>query len=128
MNNQPERKEFSDRIEYQLNCKLHREDGPAMEWADGNKEWYVDGNLHRTDGPAVEWADGDKAWWVNDKLHRLDGPAVECTDGTKEWWVGGKRRDKLGIDNIRLKTMTLSFVVNRRIWKLFGTNYVKKVI
>ena len=22
------------------------------------------GFLHRTDGPAVEWASGDKSWWV----------------------------------------------------------------
>ena len=23
------------------------------------------GELHRTDGPAVEWDDGYKKWWVN---------------------------------------------------------------
>jgi broad-specificity NMP kinase len=26
-----------------LNDKLHREDGPAFEWADGTKEWWLDG-------------------------------------------------------------------------------------
>ena len=26
-----------------LNGKLHREDGPAIEYANGTKEWYVDG-------------------------------------------------------------------------------------
>ena len=29
--------------EWYLNDKLHREDGPAIEHADGAKEWYVDG-------------------------------------------------------------------------------------
>ena len=30
----------------------------------------VKGKLHRLDGPACEWANGTKEWWVNGKLHR----------------------------------------------------------
>ena len=26
------------------------------------------GKLHREDGPAIEWANGDKMWWLNGKL------------------------------------------------------------
>jgi hypothetical protein len=26
-----------------LNGKLHREDGPAVIWADGTKRWYLNG-------------------------------------------------------------------------------------
>jgi hypothetical protein len=37
---------------------LHREDGPAVEWADGRREWWLHGERHREDGPALEWADG----------------------------------------------------------------------
>ena len=44
---------------------LHREDGPAVEWADGTKSWYRDGKRHREDGPAVEAADGSKWWYLN---------------------------------------------------------------
>ena len=29
------------------------------------KRWYLNGKLHRTDGPAVERANGDKVWWMN---------------------------------------------------------------
>jgi hypothetical protein len=47
-----------------LNDKLHREDGPAVECADGTKHWYLNGKRHREDGPAIEWADGDKSWWL----------------------------------------------------------------
>ena len=36
--------------------QLHREAGPAIEWSDGEKEWYVNGILHRIDGPAVEYS------------------------------------------------------------------------
>ena len=69
---------------------LHRLDGPAVEWANGSKSWWVDGKQHRLDGPAVEWANGYKAWYVDDKCHRLDGPAIEYADGYKAWYVDGK--------------------------------------
>jgi hypothetical protein len=45
----------------------HREDGPAIEYSDGHKEWYINGERHRTDGPAVEYTDGDKSWFINDE-------------------------------------------------------------
>jgi hypothetical protein len=43
------------------------------------------GKLHRDDGPAVECATGDKAWYKNGLKHREDGPAVEYSSGHKEW-------------------------------------------
>ena len=27
--------------------------------------WYQNGELHREDGPAIEWADGDKEFYIN---------------------------------------------------------------
>jgi hypothetical protein len=47
----------------------------------GTKSWYLNGKLHREDGPAVEYANGDKDWYLNDKRHREDGPAIEYADG-----------------------------------------------
>ena len=35
----------------------------------GTKEWLLNGKRHREDGPAVEWADGTKAWFLNDKQY-----------------------------------------------------------
>ena len=35
----------------------------------GAKEWWLNGKLHREDGPAIEWADGSKEWYLNGKLH-----------------------------------------------------------
>ena len=78
-----------DRYWYQ-NDKLHRLDGPAIEYADGLKEWYQNGKCHREDGPAIEDSDGYKAWYQNGKLHREDGPAIEDADGFKEWYIEGK--------------------------------------
>ena len=56
----------------------------------GHKSWWFEGKLHRTDGPAIEWADGGKSWCLNGKLHRTDGPAVEWSDGDKAWYLDGK--------------------------------------
>jgi hypothetical protein len=39
---------------------------------DGTKWWYVDDWLHRTDGPAIEWPDGDVQWWWCGNYVRFD--------------------------------------------------------
>ena len=46
---------------------LHREDGPAVEWHDGNKSWFINGQYHREDGPAHTWNNGGQSWWINGK-------------------------------------------------------------
>jgi len=58
---------------------LHRENGPAIEYADGHKEWYQNGKLHREDGPAVEWIDGYKEYWLNNEYY----PYIK----TDEEWI-----------------------------------------
>jgi len=70
--------------------EFHREDGPAVEWADGSKFWFINGQLHLEDMPAYEGANGDKSWYLNDQLHREDGPAVEWVDGYKAWYKNGQ--------------------------------------
>jgi len=54
---------------WRLNGKLHREDGPAVEYANGNKAWYLNGRYHREDGPAFENASGHKGWYLNNRLY-----------------------------------------------------------
>ena len=90
--------EYGDKYYYKDKAMTirHREDGPAVEYADGSKEWYSNEKLHREDGPAIEFADGYKAWYSNGKLHRADGPAIEYVNGCKFWYVNGKRHRKDG--------------------------------
>src|SRR5271166_2912295 len=71
---------------YNDNNNLHREDGPAVEFANGDKHWCINGKLHREDGPAIELTYGTKYWYINGNLHREDGPAVELANGTTEYW------------------------------------------
>jgi hypothetical protein len=69
---------------------LHREDGPAVEYANGARAWYLNGIKHRKDGPAIVHSDESKHWYISGKLHREDGPAVEYLDGHRYWYVAGK--------------------------------------
>ena len=50
---------------YPKRNKLHREDGPAAEYANGTKYWYRNGELHRVDGPVIEYSTGDIYWYLN---------------------------------------------------------------
>ena len=47
------------------NGEYHREDGPALEYTDGHKEWLINDKLHREDGPAIIWHDGDEWYYLN---------------------------------------------------------------
>jgi hypothetical protein len=100
-----------DRTEWYLNDKIHREDGPAVEFSTGEKHWYREGWLHREDGPAIEFTDGSEEWYQNGhlhredgpasinrwrqiwyfkgNLHRLDGPALVEYNGAKRWFANG---------------------------------------
>ena len=59
----------------------------------GNKFYHKDRAmkiLHRSDGPAVEWSNGSKEWWIDNKRHREDGPAIESAGGSKSWYINGE--------------------------------------
>lgn len=43
---------------------LHRKDGPAIIFNNGDLMWYQDGLLHRSAGPAIEWVSGDSWWFI----------------------------------------------------------------
>jgi len=45
---------------------FHREDGPALEYASGHKDYYINGKRHRENGPAREWKYGRKDYYIND--------------------------------------------------------------
>ena len=81
---------YGDKIWKNEKGQYHRNDGPAIEYANGVKQWYKYNELHRENGPAIEWVDGSKEWWVDGNRHREDGPAIEYADGTKYWFYNGK--------------------------------------
>ena len=71
---------------------------------DGTRFYYNNaGELHRDDGPAVEWADGSKGWFQNGLLHRTDGPAIEYDAGTKSWYINGERLTEAEFNQLVVK-------------------------
>ena len=83
--------EFGTRKYFNQRGVYHREDGPAIVYADNTKVWYQNGVLHREDGPAIVRSNGATAWYRNGVLHREDGPAVMRAGGSKEWYQNGLR-------------------------------------
>lgn len=66
-----------------------------IDWNEKEKEnnvniYYLNGYPHRDNGPAIEWNNGDKEYFINGRLHREDGPAVE-RGNKKEWWYKGNQ-------------------------------------
>ena len=113
--------------EWWLNGKLHREnDLPAVEYASGTKHWYQNGELHRdNDLPAIERANGNKEWYQNGKLYRKnDLPAIKYADGSKEWYQNGKLHRDNDLPAIKRADGTKEWYQNG---KLHRENYLPAI-
>ena len=99
---------------FKLNTEiLHNENGPAVEYSNGDKTWYINCKLHREDGPAIEYANGDKVWYINGKLHREDGPVVEYPDGHKIWYINDKQLTESEFNNRNKVELTLEDIAEK---------------
>ena len=99
------------------NKKKHRKNNPAFIRFNHVQQWYLNGKLHRDgDLPAVEWEDGNIEYWENGakylfieyengtkeyyhnhgKLHNDCGPAIIYANGDLEYWEYGQRHRKNG--------------------------------
>ncbi len=81
---------YGDVFYYNKEDILHRTDGPACEYRNGDRCWYINGKPHREDGPAMHFNSGAKQWFVKGKLHREDGPAVENCPYLKKYFLNNK--------------------------------------
>ena len=86
---------------YRNDGELHRIHGPAIEWANGGQEWWVNGVRHRDNGPAIITDLGSEFWFCNGIQHRADGPAVEWYTGSLEYWIDGKQLKSYEFDERR---------------------------
>jgi hypothetical protein len=69
-------------------------------WADGTKAWYLAGKRHKEDGPAVEFPDGTKEWWYH-------GNKIECSSTEEFTKVIAERATNTGENHeIRLAKST----------------------
>jgi len=52
-----------------------------LKTPDIHKYYNKDDQHHRTDGPAVIWADGSKEWWINNRWYgNGDRPPLKWLD------------------------------------------------
>lgn len=120
--------QFTQKWLHPENQRLHRFDGPAIIYPNGDKKWYEYGQLHRVSGPAIIecWTRDHQpnyyAWYLRDQchrigapaiidpntriyyqhniLHRIDGPAYITPKNNKyHWYIDGNRHQ--GAKNIR---------------------------
>ena len=59
---------MSDYIEYEVRVRLN-----------GNKYWRLNGELHREDGPALEYADGRSRWYLDSESYTEAEHMAEMT-------------------------------------------------
>jgi hypothetical protein len=63
-----ERLELENRIQYQLNGKTHKTNGPAVILHSGNRwSWWLNGKLHRYYGPFSKSGD----WILHDECVKI---------------------------------------------------------
>ena len=105
---------------------VHRKNGPAVEYSNGNQTWYDHGQLHRKNGPAIIW-EYDIQWWWRGLQHRENGPALERKNGDKEWYIHGKlhREDGPAIDSPSGSINGTDYC-GRQIYYLHGKKVSKK--
>jgi hypothetical protein len=82
---------------------LHRENGPAIEYANGDKEYYLNGERHRENGPAVEWTNGDKVYYLNG-IKLTETKFNQKTKKTKKSSCEGKMVE---IDGVKYKLVSI---------------------
>ena len=79
--------EFGTICYYNADGQEHRLDGPAVEYSNGDKIWYINGKVHREDEPAIIFASGTKKWFSYGRKHRLIGPAIVYAISDVEWYI-----------------------------------------
>jgi hypothetical protein len=84
----------------------------------GVKYYYLNDLLHREDGPAKEWRNGDKEWWINGKRHREDGPAVEFENGDKWYYLENQRYSEQNYWKELKRRKSLSYMLSKYIGNL----------
>jgi hypothetical protein len=81
-----------------LNNSIHRVNGAAILYENGDEEWYYKGLRHRLNGPSIlrKWEGGYYAEWYNKGMyHRIGGPAIE-SNYINIWCQNNQRHNEIG--------------------------------
>jgi hypothetical protein len=97
---------------------LHNEEGPALIFTGGTKEYYLDGKRDRKDGlPTVTTSDKREEYHVKGKLHRdNDLPAKIDWNGTKYYYQYGVLNRNFGLP-------TIEYLDGGKVWHKDNKRY-----
>jgi hypothetical protein len=84
----------------------------------------LDGYLHRSDGPAIDYVDGEKKWYVYGKRHRTDGPA-HIKSGVHRWFLKNEKVVKPTIVNKAVQDTLTSIILSRAVNPFCEINVAK---
>ena len=59
----------------------------VVTYDNGNTGWYLGNEFHREEGPAIEYHDGGRVWWLNNRL-----VYAEYEDNTANFDISDKMR------------------------------------
>lgn len=77
-----EHKIDSDGIEFWYkNNLIHKDNGPAIIWPEGNEQWHKNGKRRRTNGPVMIYPNGKEEWRKSKRKRRTDAPAEIWPNG-----------------------------------------------
>ena len=88
---------------------------------DGTKEWFLNGKLHRENGPAIEWPTGLREWFLNGKRHREDGPAIEWPTGIKYWYLNHEELSEKQLLSEEMKIDYPELYNSYLVYKIMGS-------
>ena len=125
--------EEGNRFYYNESGELHNDEGPAIEYKNGDVVYYINGKRNCYDGPAViKSNNGGFAYYKNDKLDRDNGPAL-INNSVKEPWcvkieyaIKGKKHNLYGPAAIYNNGHKL-YCINGREYSSF-IKYIKNII
>ena len=64
--------------------------------------WLINGHLHREDGAAIEWDDGAKEWWVHGK-QLLQQEFINCNKPLELMLEQIAEKFNVSVDKLRIK-------------------------
>ena len=69
-----------------IDFKRYIKNNPSQEkkitiLTSGDKLWFLNGKLHREDGPAIEWSDGLKQWYLKGELYSEEFLFLKALEG-----------------------------------------------
>jgi len=88
--------------------RTHCEDGPAVIFSSGRKDWFIHGDRHRNDGPAIEQNDQHDI-----DVYYLHG--YRFYDNKSEWEWCVKHINDLSFEKSRASGLGISSTIPQKI-------------